>query len=74
MPFVNIRFVKEVFEEASAGRVAEKKAEISRVIVEAISEATNLTQEDVWVVFEEVPAAEWYVGPKNVEEIRKARR
>lgn len=67
MPFVNIRIVEGVLEEGAA----EKKAEISRRLTDVISEAAGLSKDDVWVVFEDIPAAEWYVGAKSVEQ-RKA--
>jgi 4-oxalocrotonate tautomerase len=41
--------------------------------VKAITGATGLTPDDVWVVFEEVAARDWYVGPKDVETRRSAK-
>jgi 4-oxalocrotonate tautomerase len=66
MPFVNIRLVKEVI----ASDPQTKKGEITKGVVEAIVRATGLTSEDVWVVFEEVAARDWYVGPTSVERRR----
>lgn len=63
MPFVNIRIVKEVIASDPEG----KKAGIAAKVTEAIREATGLSGEDVWVVFEEVNARDWYLGPTNVE-------
>jgi 4-oxalocrotonate tautomerase len=62
MPFVNIQIVKEVIAEGAV----EKKAEIGRRVSEAIAETTGLAIEKVWVVIEEVPGAEWYVGGEAV--------
>jgi 4-oxalocrotonate tautomerase len=69
MPFVNIRLVKEVIASDPAG----KKQVIAAGVVEAITKATGLTKDDVWVVFEEVAARDWYVGATNVETRRKAK-
>jgi 4-oxalocrotonate tautomerase len=66
MPFVNIRIVKEVIADDPKG----KKADISKAVTDAIIKATGLTQNDVWVVFEEVAARDWYVGHTDVETIR----
>jgi 4-oxalocrotonate tautomerase len=63
MPFVNIRIVKEVIAEDPAG----KKAAISKQVTAAIVAATGLTNEDVWIVFEEVDARDWYLGGIDVE-------
>ncbi len=66
MPFVNIRIVKEVIAADPKG----KKAEISQAVTAAIIKATGLTKNDVWVVFEEVAARDWYVGDTDVETLR----
>ena len=68
MPFVNIRLVREVIADDPAA----KKAEIAKRIVAAITDVTGLTNNDVWVVFEEVAAKDWYVGPTSVETSRNA--
>jgi 4-oxalocrotonate tautomerase len=69
MPFVNIRIVKEVIAADPAG----KKAQISKAVTDAITAATGLGKNDVWVVFEEVAARDWYVGDIDVETIRSQR-
>ena len=69
MPFVNIQLVKEVI----ADDPERKKAAIARKITSAIAETTGLSQDSVWVVFEEVAAKDWYVASTSVEETRKAR-
>jgi 4-oxalocrotonate tautomerase len=66
MPFVNIRIVKEVIAADPAG----KKAQISKAVTESIIAATGLSKNDVWVVFEEVAARDWYVGDTDVETLR----
>ena len=63
MPFVNIRLV--------GGRSQERKDEISKRVVDAISDVLELPKDDIWVVFEDVSAADWYVGSTTVAEIRK---
>ncbi|HTJ59159.1 MAG TPA: 4-oxalocrotonate tautomerase family protein [Devosiaceae bacterium] len=67
MPFVNIRLVKEVIADDPEG----KKEKIAKRISAAITETTGLADSDVWVVFEEVAAKDWYVGPTSVETRRK---
>jgi 4-oxalocrotonate tautomerase len=67
MPFVNIRLVREVIANDPQG----KKEMIAKRVVSAITEATGLSENDVWVVFEEVAARDWYVGPSSVEEKRR---
>ena len=66
MPFVNIRIVKEVIAADPKG----KKARISKAVTDAIIKETGLGKNDVWVVFEEVPARDWYVGDTDVETLR----
>ena len=67
MPFVNIRIVREVI----AGDPEGKKAAIAGKVAAAISEVAGVGRDDVWVVFEEVAARDWYVGATNVETRRK---
>ncbi|HVX83122.1 MAG: tautomerase family protein [Devosia sp.] len=68
MPFVNIRIVKEVIADDPAG----KKEKISRGVVETINKTTGIANDDIWVVFEEVDAKDWYVGQSSVAARRKA--
>ena len=63
MPFVSIRLVKELIADDPAG----KKAAIGRRVAPAISETTGLPKDDVWIVFEEVAARDWYLGDVDVE-------
>jgi 4-oxalocrotonate tautomerase len=69
MPFVNIRLVREVIASDPEG----KKAAMAEKIVAAITESTGLANDDVWIVFEEVAARDWFVGASNVE-TRRARK
>ena len=65
MPFVNIRILK--------GHSQERKDEMSRRVTDAISEIAELPKEAIWVVFEDVTADDWYVGPTRVSELKKRR-
>ncbi len=66
MPFVNIRIVREAIASDPEG----KKAAIAEKVTSAIQEATGLPKSDIWVVFEEVAARDWYLGPTSVETLR----
>ena len=68
MPFVNIRIVKEVIADDPAG----KKQSIAAAVQKAITDATGISPADVWIVFEEVTARDWYVGETSVEAMRAA--
>ena len=63
MPFVSIRLVE--------GRPQPLKDEMSKRVTAAISEVLQLPKDDIWVVFEDVPAGDWYVGSTTVAELRK---
>jgi 4-oxalocrotonate tautomerase len=69
MPFVNIRIVKEVIAADPEGR----KTEISRRVSDAVSEVAGVPKEAVWVVFDEIAAADWYVGNQSVKDMRAAK-
>jgi 4-oxalocrotonate tautomerase len=63
MPFVNIRIVKEVIASDPAG----KKARIADRLSAVIAEETGLAPDEVWIVFEEVNARDWFLGRTDVE-------
>jgi 4-oxalocrotonate tautomerase len=63
MPFVSIRIVKEVIADDPSG----KKAAMSKQVAAAIAAATGLPKEDVWIVFEEINARDWYLGEIDAE-------
>ena len=69
MPFVNIRIVKEVI----ASDAEAKKAMIAEKVASAISEVAGVGKKNIWVVFEEVAARDWYVGADSVEALREKR-
>ena len=52
--FVNIRLVE--------GRSQQLKHEMSKRVIAAISDVLQLPEHDIWIVFEDVPAGDWYVG------------
>jgi 4-oxalocrotonate tautomerase len=70
MPFVNIRIVREVI----ADDPERKKSAIADKVASAIHEVAGVGKNDVWVVFEEVAARDWYVGTTSVDARRKAAR
>ena len=70
MPFVNIRIVREAIAADPEGN----KAAIAEKVTSAIAEQTGLPTGDVWVVFEEVAARDWFLGPTNVETLRKSKK
>ena len=63
MPFVNIQILK--------GHPQERKDEIARRVMAAISELAQLPPEAIWVVFDELPATDWYVGNTRVDVLKK---
>jgi len=63
MPFVNIRILK--------GHPHEAKKKIADATTRAITENTKIPLDQIWVVFEDVEAEDWYVGPTSVAEIRR---
>ena len=67
MPFVNIRIVRDAIASDPQG----KKDEIASRVAAAVSETTGIAHDDIWVVFEEVEARDWYVGRTSVEKRRK---
>ncbi len=63
MPFVNIRILK--------GHSQERKDEIASRVTAAISEVAQIPRDVIWVVFEDVNADDWYVGPTRVSKLQK---
>ena len=62
MPFVNIRIL--------AGHPQERKDEIARRVVDAISEVAKLPRDAIWVTFDDIAASDWYVADQSVATIR----
>lgn len=63
MPFVNIRMLE--------GHSAQRKDEIARRVTEAICEVTELPKAAVWVVFEDIARADWYVAGDSMSKPRQ---
>ena len=63
MPFVNIQILE--------GHPQERKDEMARRVVAAVSELAQLPPDTVWVVFDELPATDWYVGNTRVDVLKK---
>jgi 4-oxalocrotonate tautomerase len=66
MPFVNIRIVKE----AIAGDPDRKKAEMTDKIAGVIAAAAGVSEDRVWIVFDEVDAKDWFLGKTSVKKLR----
>lgn len=63
MPFVRIDWVK--------GRTASEREEVARRVNAAVSEVTGIPGRDIQIVFQEIEADGWYVGPESVADIWK---
>lgn len=67
MPMVNITYVRE-----NLGADAEaRKTAVAGKVAQALADEMGVSPGAVWVVFEDVGAADWYVGPESVAEMRK---
>lgn len=63
MPFVNIRIVEGVSDEA--------KSRIAESVARTISSETGIALPSIWVVFEDIRTDDWFVGDRSVAEIRR---
>lgn len=63
MPLVAIRFIE--------GRSQQQKDEIAKRVNAALSEVLGLPKDDIWIVFEDSSAKDWYVGGTTAAELRK---
>ncbi len=66
MPFVNIQIVRQAIAADPEG----KKNAIAENVAAAIANATGLPKSDIWIVFEEVEARNWYLGSESVQTLR----
>ena len=57
MPMITVRILE--------GHSKQTKQKIATGFMKTVTEATGLQPSDMWIVFEDVPAAEWYVGDKD---------
>jgi 4-oxalocrotonate tautomerase len=48
-----------------AGHKQETKDKIAAGFTKVVKDTTGLASNDIWIVFEEVPAKNWYVGESN---------
>lgn len=62
MPYVHIDWVK--------GQGDEKRDEVARRVSRAVSDVTGIALTDIWVVFKDIEAKEWYVGDRSVADRR----
>jgi len=63
MPFVNIRLYE--------GHGKERKDELAKRVTEAVHEVCKVPREAVWVVFEDVPPADWYAAGTPGRPVKK---
>jgi 4-oxalocrotonate tautomerase len=66
MPFINVQLARELIADDPAA----KKLALGRKITEAVASVTGVKSEEVWIVIDEVPARDWFVGGKDVESIK----
>jgi 4-oxalocrotonate tautomerase len=59
MPMITVRILE--------GHSKQTKQKIATGFMKTVTEATGLKPEDMWIVFEDVPASQWYVGDKDCE-------
>lgn len=57
MPMITVKIMK--------GYSKATKQKIATGIKNAVVEATGMRSTDMWIVFEDVAAEEWYVGDKD---------
>lgn len=63
MPFVSIRLYE--------GHGKERKDELARRVTEAVQDVCKVPREVVWVVFQEVPPADWYAGATPGQPVKR---
>ena len=69
MPFVSIKFVQENIAADPEG----KKARVADRVALAIADEMGVGKDDVWVAFDGIAAADFYVGADSVA-TRRARK
>ncbi len=69
MPFVSIKYVRENIAADPEG----KKTRIADRVAQAVSDEMGVAKDDVWVAFEGIAAADFYVGADSVA-ARRARK
>ncbi|MEP0324852.1 tautomerase family protein [Bauldia litoralis] len=66
MPMVKITYVAENLGDDAEAR----KTAVAGKVSQAIAEEMGVNASAVWVVFEDVGAKDWFVGPESVKEMR----
>lgn len=61
MPFINIQIAK--------GRSVELKGRIAQRIADVVMDETGLPADAVWIVFQDVPSDQWFVGKTSVQDL-----
>jgi 4-oxalocrotonate tautomerase len=64
MPYINIQIAK--------GHSEERKSRIARRIADIVMEETGLPDDAVWIVFQDIPTEQWFVGKRSVRELDDA--
>ncbi len=67
MPMVKITYVRENLGDDAEAR----KTAVADRVSQALADEMGVKATAVWVVFEDVGAADWFVGPESVKEMRK---
>lgn len=57
MPMITVRIVE--------GQKTETKKKIAEGFTKVIKETTGFSSNDIWIIFQDVPAKEWFVGENN---------
>lgn len=65
MPMVTVEWV--------AGRSQDDKDKVARKIAAVIDEVSGVGKSQVWVRFEDVEPADWYLGDDSIAEVRRKR-
>jgi 4-oxalocrotonate tautomerase len=63
MPIVTVKLLP--------GRSAEQKEELARRITQDVQETLNVGPDAIWITFEEVPGADWYIAGKALKPARR---
>ncbi len=58
MPFITVKWVE--------GHNQKRRDKIATKITEVVSETTGIGKSDIWVVFEDVKAEDWYLDATQV--------
>ena len=64
MPYINIQIAK--------GHSEERKARIAQRIADVVMDETGLPADAVWIVFQDIPSEQWFVGRTSVKELDEA--